>query len=121
MRLTYHQATGELEGLPDGTVTGYSGHPPSKNDPDAQESPSQGPIPRGFWLVGAAEDSPHMGPLAIALSPAPGTQTFGRSGFFVHGDSMTNPGFASHGCIILPRGAREAIVANGVTEIEVVE
>jgi hypothetical protein len=34
---------------------------------------------------------------------------FGRSAFFIHGDSRTRPGTASNGCIILSRPTRTAI------------
>lgn len=121
MRLIYVQSTGELIGLPEGKVIGYSGQPPHVNSTGSQGIHGAGPIPRGLWKVGAFADSSHMGPLAIELQAADGTETFGRTGFFVHGDSASHPGFASHGCIILPRGARQAIVDNAVTEIEVVE
>lgn len=121
MTLTYVQSTGELIGLPEGKVVGYSGHPPSKNVPGDEASPSFGPIPRGRWIIGPAHDSPHMGPLAIQLTAAPGTPTFGRDAFFIHGDSLSNPGFASRGCIILPRGARQAILDNKVEELVVID
>src|ERR1035438_5538324 len=41
-----------------------------------------------------------------ALTPESGTNTFGREGFLIHGDSVQNPGTASHGCIILPQLGR---------------
>ncbi len=34
---------------------------------------------------------------------------FGRSGFLIHGDSVSHPGEASEGCIILDRNVRETI------------
>lgn len=85
----------------------YSGFGPGKNDPLAQHLPGVGPIPQGFYLLGSVEaDEYKHGPVAIHLVPVAG-QTFGRSGFMVHGDSKEHPGAASHGCIIAPRVLRE--------------
>jgi hypothetical protein len=56
----------------------------------------------------------------MALTPEPGTDTLGRDGFLIHGDSVENPGTASHGCIILPRAVRDQISASGDKQIQVV-
>ena len=125
MRLIYHITTGLLTGLlaADGTqldASGYSGHPPHVNDVGAQGLHAQGPIPAGTWKLGEPADHPNLGPLAIPLEPADGTDTFGRDGFFIHGDSIEHPGFASHGCIVLPRDVRQAVASSGETFIEVV-
>jgi hypothetical protein len=56
----------------------------------------------------------------MALIPKEGTDTFGRSGFLIHGDSVAMPGTASHGCIILSRDLREQISASGDNQLEVV-
>jgi len=45
------------------------------------------------------------------LSPHPDNEMFGRGSFRIHGDSIKNPGTASHGCIIAPRSVREKIIA----------
>lgn len=118
--LTYSQRTGQLSG-PGISASGYSGHQEGKNNPALETDHGVGPIPRGTWRIGAPVDHPHLGPRALPLSPAPGTETFGRSGFFVHGDSSAHPGDASHGCIVLPRNVREAIVDGGFDSIEVTE
>jgi hypothetical protein len=52
--------------------------------------------------------------------PDRGTETFGRSEFRIHGDSIAHPGMASHGCIILPRAVRDAIWRSGDRALEVV-
>jgi hypothetical protein len=52
--------------------------------------------------------------------PDPGTETFGRGEFRIHGDSIAHPGTASHGCIILPRAVRDAIWRSGDRALEVV-
>ncbi len=93
---------------------GYSGHGMFKDDPEHEDVKDAGPIPGGLWTVAAMIDkTPDHGPYVLRLVPAPGTETFGRSGFLIHGDSITSPGEASLGCIILPRPAREKIWTSG--------
>jgi hypothetical protein len=119
---TYSQRTGILS--EDGRVlgVGYSGAGPNgQNNPAMQEIPDVGPIPRGRWLIGPEYTHPHLGPLTMALSPAPGTETFGRADFRIHGDSMDHPGAASNGCVILWRGLREKIAASADRILEVTE
>jgi hypothetical protein len=118
---TYAQKTGEL--LRDGELvaTGYSGYDIGKNNPDLQAVAEVGPIPQGSWkIVGPPVNTPDRGPFMLDLIPAAETESFGRSGFSMHGDSIENPGNASHGDIVLPRYARELIWASGDTDLEVV-
>lgn len=94
---------------------GYAGAPGFVNDPSATHIKDKGPIPVGEYDIGAAEDRPDStGPFSLPLTPRPGTDTFGRSGFFIHGDSREFAGQqrASDGCIILARFARERIAAS---------
>jgi len=56
----------------------------------------------------------------LKLNPAPSTDTHGRGGFLMHGDSKEHPGSASHGCVILPRAVREEVWNSGDRELEVV-
>lgn len=79
-----------------------------------------GPIPKGIYDIGAPNHTTSHGPFVMALSPAAGTDTFGRSGFLIHGDAIADPGTASHGCIILARDLRDRISASGDGQIEVV-
>jgi hypothetical protein len=99
---------------------GYSGAGRGKNNPTMQAAVSVGPIPQGCWTVAARRDSPRTGPCTLILDPAPNTETFGRSEFRIHGDSIVHPGTASHGCIILPRVVREAIWASGDRALRVI-
>ena len=124
MSWRYESSTGVLTS-PDGSRqdTGYSGHPPHVNDPAAEAILGVGPIPRGSWWIGTAEDHPQLGPDAIPLSPVRGTDatwTYGRSGFFIHGDSEAMNQTASHGCVIVPRVVRELIAASGDSELQVI-
>ena len=109
--LTYEQSTGQLydANMQPMGAPGYSGHPPHVNDPAAQNLPFQGPIPAGVWLMTKCiEEGAAQGPVVVVLTPAPGTETFGRSGFLMHGDLVENPGaeMASEGCIIQSRMVR---------------
>jgi len=112
-----------LSDLEDGrafVATGYSGKGIYKDDPSFESRVAEGPIPRGMWLMGAAYKHPKLGPVSIPLSPIEGNSAFDRSGFFIHGDSLSKPGTASTGCIILDRRTREWVVKSGVRRLAVV-
>jgi hypothetical protein len=129
---TYRQRTGEL--LRDGELVGvgYSGLDDGdgvaepgegRNDPAAQGVRNVGPIPAGRYVIGPAFTHPTKGGLVMGLAPLPGTDTLGRSGFLIHGDSRRAPGTASQGCIVLERDLRLLVsdcVADGDDELEVV-
>jgi hypothetical protein len=82
-----------------------------------------GPIPRGTYkMTGWVISHNTMGPNVIRLTPEPGTQTFGRSNFLIHGDSSNHPGEASTGCIIVGGAHNRAMIWNsGNRFLEVVE
>lgn len=107
MTYTYKISTGELSENGTYIAQGYSGYGEHKNNPDSTNLSDLGPIPAGIWIMGTSFDSPEHGPLCIHLSPETGTETYGRSGFLIHGDSLKHPGEASKGCIILPRATRQ--------------
>ena len=100
--------------------TGYSGKGTAKNDPDKQCVVDQGPIPRGTYTVGPAMNHPRLGPVSIPLTPHPINDMCQRFGFFIHGESVSDPGNASDGCIVLPRASREAIHSSTDKTLEVV-
>jgi hypothetical protein len=116
----WDQSAGELRR--DGKVAsrGYSGRDRGKNNPVMQAAVGVGPCPRGGWTIGKPYNSTNVGPFALPLEPKPGTVTFGRSAFRIHGDSIRAPGTASHGCIILPRAIRELIWRSGDRDLEIV-
>ena len=118
---TWDQSSGKL--YHDGIFIsrGYSGFDYGKNNPSKQDIKGIGPIPRGHWLITGAYHSQNTGPFTIGLVPKFGTDSCGRSDFRIHGDSINNPGNASHGCIILPRSIRELIWKSGDDTLEVVE
>ncbi len=129
MALTYRQRTGEL--LRDGAVLarGYAGTDDGDgvlepgeglNDPRAAALRGIGPIPVGRYRILPPHHHPTAGSYVMRLDPLPGTQTFGRSGFLIHGDSRARPGTASHGCIVLALADRELVWATGERMLEVV-
>jgi hypothetical protein len=115
----FHQSTGELfhDAAPIGV--GYSGHGGGKNNPALQAVHDAGPIPRGVYAIGRPYDHPVLGPYTMTLTPAAETDCCGRGAFRVHGDSIAEPGAASHGCIVVSRAARLAIAASGDETLEV--
>ncbi len=119
---TWKQATGELVDGAGVTVgRGYSGDCEHYNNPASQEIPGVGPIPRGRYIIGNFFDDPGgKGPVVCRLTPIPPTNTFGRSGFMIHGDSADNDHSASHGCIVLAHALRAAISSSGDSILEVV-
>lgn len=118
---TWDQSAGTLSR--DGRLisTGYSGLGRGKNNPKLQDAVGVGPIPRGLWKITERYDSANVGPYALKLEACAGTDACGRSAFRIHGDSIRNPGAASHGCIIVPRVVREAIWKSGDRDLKVIE
>lgn len=119
MSFQYQITTGRLSH--DGILVGngYSGvKGPCRNNPNCCDDHNIGPIPPGNWTIGAAYDDQHRGPCVLPLKPADDTQTFGRSGFLIHGDSAT--GNASTGCIILGPIIRKYIRDSGDQELKVI-
>ena len=113
MPWTYSQKTGYLtRGGHTYSKTGYSGAGVGKNNPAMQDKRAVGPIPRGKYKIGKARDTDLHGPHVMDLTPD-GHNALGRTEFLIHGDSVSHPGTASQGCIILPRAVREKISGSG--------
>jgi hypothetical protein len=118
---TYNSANGNLSRNGELIGTGYSGRGGGLNNPAADGVADVGPIPAGSWIIGDFFDDPGgKGPVVCHLTPAPGTDDLGRSGFMIHGDNQEMNHTASEGCIILPRAIREQIAASGDTDLQVV-
>lgn len=99
----------------------YSGFGEGKNNPAMESVHDVGPIPEGLWKIsGPPQDTETHGPYVLALYPQKGTETYGRSGFLIHGDSIAAPGTASHGCIICDRRTRSAIWQSADYDLTVV-
>lgn len=117
----YDQSTGKVYAAGGFLLAvGYSGFGADKDVPAAEVFADLGPIPEGIYSIAAPVNTAEHGPYVLRLSPAEGTNTYGRSAFLIHGDSIEHPGQASHGCIILPRLAREQIWESGDHQIKVV-
>lgn len=105
---TYIQKTGEF--LHDGqhVAFGYAGRDyddagnfvGGKNNPEMQSVKGIGPLPVGLYRSEPPTDDPVVGRYALRLVPDPSNEMYGRSSFFLHGDSAAHPGQASHGCIV---------------------
>lgn len=92
----------------------YAGAGEGRNNPTMQHLRNTGPIPQGMWNVSQVEQTlqgrPHRN--VLHLEPTPGTQTFDRDRFRMHGDyAATDPrhGNASAGCPIVPPDTRSAL------------
>jgi hypothetical protein len=110
MSWDYEQSSGRFfdpEGIYIGD--GYSGIGLGLNNDSDQQTPNEGPIPQGQYSIGQAFTHPQCGPLSMRLDPINGTDTFGRSGFLIHGDSTAMNHTASHGCVILSHDIRQLI------------
>jgi len=102
--------------LPDYVAYGYSGLEECKNRSAKCDVKGRGPIPPGTYKIGRPFTSKQSGPITMTLTPVEGTDTHGRSGFEMHGDSIEHPGSASHGCIIQDRKTRMKVAAGLDTE-----
>lgn len=121
----YEQRTGQLYQTRPGFAKcyGYSGHGADRDNPNAEGHPNGGPIPRGYWIIDApqfVDKAGPFGPYVLPLRPEIGTETFGRYGFLMHGDSKEHPGEASRGCIVMPRAMREIVAESRDVRLEVV-
>jgi hypothetical protein len=119
MSWTYHQSTGQMFRA-DGTLltTGYAGgnippnfDPAAKNNPAYQDRHCVGPLPRGVYTLLPDHDDHHLGLCAIPLWPDSHNEMYGRGGFLIHADSVSHPGQASEGCIVIPSQAMRMVIA----------
>lgn len=116
----WQQSDGRLSREGKSVAHGYSGHDIGRNNPKLQSVRNVGPVPAGRWTIEKRYDSRNTGPCTLTLVPDADTITFGRSQFRIHGDSVARPGDASHGCIILPRAACDAIWSSGDRRLTVI-
>jgi hypothetical protein len=121
----FESSTGKLyDPLGNIAGNGYAGgdcglHPEGINNPNLQDQHNIGPTPEGLYTIGTPVEGTHLGPFAMPLTPDANNNMFGRSGFYMHGD--TNPsGHASDGCIIMPRTVRNAVWASSDHRLQVI-
>lgn len=119
---TYSQTTGHLgnDTLHAGE-TAYSGSCTGggKNNPLKQDVHDIGPLPRGIYAIQAPYNSLILGPYALFLLPDLTNEMFGRSGFYMHSDSIHHPGCASEGCIVCSITIRKQLWTSGDHVLEV--
>lgn len=118
---TFRISTGAIlnNGLKVGN--GYSGYNDAANDSARVHEVATGPIPPGKYKIGDAYQHPKLGPICMNLDALPGTDTFGRSAFLIHGDNSTpDPRDGSHGCIVTGPAVRRAINSSRDRILEVV-
>jgi len=118
MEWEYSQSTGILKFNLSKVATGYAGHGNAKNNPAMEHVKNLGPIPRGEYKIQAPRASSRTGPYVLPLVPV-GHNALGRTHFQIHGDSRSNPGMASNGCIVMPRAIREKIWNSGIRKLKV--
>jgi uncharacterized protein RhaS with RHS repeats len=121
----YSQSTGQMSyvnnttGASTPVGVGYSGNGQGLNNGSMQGVPSVGPIPVGDYNVLPAENHPGN-PYMLPLQPTDGTDTLGRSDFFIHGDNGDGDNSASEGCIVIDRHTRYLMNISWDRELRVV-
>ena len=119
---TYDQSSGQVFFQGKLYTQAYSGRDAGKNNPALQDKVALGPIPRGIWRMGNPYKSEAVGRYCIPLIPMEGTVTFNRTAFLIHGDSVSHPGKASKGCIIVsPLSRRQTMYTQGNRLVRVIE
>lgn len=126
----YNISTGELFSADSSLEgTGYSGggcDPDNaelishKNNPSSQSIVNSGPLPIGYYTIGAPVNTVTHGPYVLPLDPDTDNEMYGRDEFKIHGDSVVRPGFASDGCIIMAHDIRVKIWESGDHRLQVV-
>jgi Protein of unknown function (DUF2778) len=105
-RITSYDTTG----TPTIIGAGYAGNGPCMNDPSMTAVHGHGPLPMGYYAIGAPGDFPEtVGEFAMPLTPSLANQMWGRSGFYIHGDNPALNHTASDGCIVAARNIRSII------------
>jgi len=122
---TYNQSSGQLS--KDGILVDadcYSGSfPDGFNNPEKQSFPDIGPIPEGLWeICGPPFSDTAHGPYVLRLEPAPDTNTFGRTGFLMHGKPLPPADIrsGSKGCVCAAHETRTRVYQSGDTKLQVI-
>jgi RHS repeat-associated protein len=90
---------------------GYAGNGAGFNNPSMQNVPNVGPLPQGRYSIGAPILQTNGGlKNALPLTPLPGTNTFGRNSFLIHGENSNKPPLSSsNGCPVIGPNDRSKI------------
>ena len=89
-----------------------------RNNPLIQDVHCIGPLPQGLYRVGTWGTYHPVGQNAAPLTQI-GGNTYGRSGFFIHGPGANDPMNSSEGCICVPHDDRMKIIALNPTTVTV--
>lgn len=121
VNFTWSQSYGDISD-PGGEVwgSGYSGFGAGKNNPAMQNIHNVGPIPQGWYTIGDPYNSEKLGPFVMDLIQDPENEMFDRDEFRMHGDSISHPGSASEGCIVLDPVTRHKVAASGIKRLQVI-
>lgn len=114
---TYNQRIGQLHHNGNLIGEGYAGTGPGRNNPDMQDVPRVGPIPRGVYTIGPAYKHPKLGPICMNLDPHPDNEMHGRDAFRMHGNNKIND--ASLGCIIMGPAIRKVVASSNDRQLTV--
>ena len=122
MRGFYYEQHSGIIGVVNGDFfaplgAGFAGRQDGRNNPKAQSWKGIGPLPRGFYRLRRMAH-PRFAAPAIFCEPEAENEMFGRSGFWIHG------GTVSHGCPIFDRTLRTALsslIEVGFDRLKVIE
>jgi len=95
-------------------------HIQGRNNPEHCDLHNIGPLPPGVYKFGPWHTHPGLGPHCAALTQIEG-ETYGRSAFYMHGASSTDPLNSSEGCVVVPHDPRCAIEAMDPDTLTVTE
>ena len=99
-------------------ATGWSGNHDGKDNVYMTSFHDVGPLPIGIYNIGPFITHPILGPLSAQLTQISG-ETYGRSGFFIHGPGTTDYGQESKGCVILTHDDRLKVIALNPAQLTV--
>lgn len=88
------------------------------NNPNYCSLHNIGPMPTGIYRIHAWGTFPEIGPNAAALEQI-GGESYGRSGFYIHGPALNDPMNSSKGCLVIPHDDRMAFIACGFDTLTV--
>jgi hypothetical protein len=115
---TYHQLSGLIEHDCEEVDYGWSGFEDGINVPGMQDIAGIGPLPRGLYIMADPPiDHPELGQYALRLTPAVGTELFGRSEFWWHGRSLKKVFDSSKGCLVSCFATRKQAWESGDHEL----
>ena len=108
---------GEAPGAEKLVGYGYSGAVMALNDIHKSNIEMVGPLPAGTYVIENVYDDSRRGNHTCVLRPHPDNKMYGRSGFLIHGDTLSESHNASDGCIITTFAVRSMFMAQDIIEV----